>query len=176
MSKYIFLTDEGVTIAPNDEVVDHVQVLGYADGKDEHEAEENLLKDNPRIKSSGFTSWWGEKMAISREKTPVKVSFLEPGMIVKFDDQDSFKVDNQRLVAFEVTLNIRGETCFYGIVDDKGQHYFKPKSLAAEMFSIPDWKKRKYTVLGKYHDVYSPKKGCMKVSRPAAGDKDRGRE
>lgn len=51
MKKYIILTPEGQTIAPNTEVeVENLQVLGFVEGvKDEDEAIIRLLQENPWI-------------------------------------------------------------------------------------------------------------------------------
>lgn len=54
MKEYIFYTTEGYTISPNDENVDNCQVLGRAKGNDVEEAQQNLLKENPRIEQYGF--------------------------------------------------------------------------------------------------------------------------
>ncbi len=56
MSKYIFYTAEGYTCAPNkNHEVENCQVLGTAMGKDNSEAQNNLLKDNPWILEAGFS-------------------------------------------------------------------------------------------------------------------------
>ena len=56
MSKYIFYTAEGYTCAPNKNYeVENCQVLGTAMGKDNSEAQNNLLKDNPWILKAGFS-------------------------------------------------------------------------------------------------------------------------
>jgi hypothetical protein len=54
MNEYIFYTTEGFTQAPNGDDIDNCQVLGIAQGKDNVEAEDNLLKDNPWIIEAGF--------------------------------------------------------------------------------------------------------------------------
>ncbi|HLP52759.1 MAG TPA: hypothetical protein VK154_17845 [Chitinophagales bacterium] len=56
MKKYIFLSKEGETLAPNANiVVCNMQVIGIVDGvKDENEALKILLKDNPWIWDAGF--------------------------------------------------------------------------------------------------------------------------
>ena len=56
MNEYIIYTTEGYTTAPNEDVeVENCQVLGIAKGKDETEAKNNLLKDNPWISEAGFS-------------------------------------------------------------------------------------------------------------------------
>ncbi len=76
MPRYIFLTDEGVTIAPNDDTVENCQVLGIISGDSADDAEKNLLKANPWIKSCGFTSWWserlGEDIKLAKERSASK--------------------------------------------------------------------------------------------------------
>ena len=42
MSTYIFYTDEGYTIAPNNEELESLQVLGIEDGETKEEALANL--------------------------------------------------------------------------------------------------------------------------------------
>jgi hypothetical protein len=56
MNKYIFITKEGSTLAPNLDVeVDNMQVIGIVDGcKNEDEALKKLLKENSWIWESGF--------------------------------------------------------------------------------------------------------------------------
>lgn len=54
MGTYIFYTDEGYTIAPNDEELDSLQVLGIEDGNSREEALANLYKNNEWIKENGF--------------------------------------------------------------------------------------------------------------------------
>ena len=57
MNEYIFYTAEGHTTAPNESVeVENCQVLGTAKGKNENEAKQNLLKENPWIAVAGFNS------------------------------------------------------------------------------------------------------------------------
>lgn len=55
MGTYIFYTDEGYTIAPNNEELDSLQVLGIEDGESEEEALANLHKNNTWIKTNGFS-------------------------------------------------------------------------------------------------------------------------
>lgn len=55
MNEYIFYTAEGHTDAPNDSYeVENCQVLGTAQGKDENEAQENLLRENRWIAEADF--------------------------------------------------------------------------------------------------------------------------
>lgn len=57
MNEYIFFTAEGQTTAPNETYeVENCQMLGTAKGKDELEAKQNLLKENPWIEEAGFDS------------------------------------------------------------------------------------------------------------------------
>ena len=56
-NEYIFYTTEGQTYAPNDSIeVENCQVLGTASGRNESEAQENLLNENPWITEAGFDS------------------------------------------------------------------------------------------------------------------------
>lgn len=55
MNEYLFYTDEGFTIAPNENEVENCQVLGRAKGNNEMEAREKLAKDSPWIKKYGFS-------------------------------------------------------------------------------------------------------------------------
>ena len=55
MNEYIFYTPEGWTTPPNDNMmVENCQVLGVVSAKNKQEASEQLIKENPWIKSSGF--------------------------------------------------------------------------------------------------------------------------
>lgn len=55
MSSYIFYTDEGYTIAPNDEELESLQVLGIEDGDSKEEALANLYKNSEWIRRCGFS-------------------------------------------------------------------------------------------------------------------------
>lgn len=56
MKEYIIYTTEGYTTAPNENFeVENCQVLGRAHGKDEKEAQANLLEENPWILKAGFS-------------------------------------------------------------------------------------------------------------------------
>jgi hypothetical protein len=56
MKKYIFITQEGFTQAPNDSIdVNNMQVIGIVDGvNNEDEALKKLLQENTWIWDSGF--------------------------------------------------------------------------------------------------------------------------
>jgi hypothetical protein len=55
MNEYIFYTPEGYTSAPIEGIeIENCQMLGTAIGKDENEAKNNLLEDNPWIIEAGF--------------------------------------------------------------------------------------------------------------------------
>lgn len=54
MGRYIFYTDEGYTIAPNDEELESLQILGIENGNSREEALANLYKNNEWIKTNGF--------------------------------------------------------------------------------------------------------------------------
>lgn len=56
MKKYIFITKEGETLAPNaDFKIENMQVIGIIENvNDEDEALKKLLKENPWIWESGF--------------------------------------------------------------------------------------------------------------------------
>ena len=51
---FIFYTDEGYTISPNDNELDSFQILGFEEGVDKEEALLNLHKNNTWIRKSGF--------------------------------------------------------------------------------------------------------------------------
>lgn len=56
MRKFIFLSNEGQTIAPNEEIeVDNLQVLGIVESAiDKDAALQALLDENPWIRLSGY--------------------------------------------------------------------------------------------------------------------------
>lgn len=56
MKRYIALTDEGYTYEPDGKDIENLQVLGIAEGADEEEAIDNLLKESPWIKNTSFKS------------------------------------------------------------------------------------------------------------------------
>ncbi|MDD2268291.1 MAG: hypothetical protein PHY15_01925 [Eubacteriales bacterium] len=51
---YLFYTDEGYTISPNDKDVENFQILGFEEGVDKEDALRNLHKSNTWIRESGF--------------------------------------------------------------------------------------------------------------------------
>lgn len=55
MSTYLFYTDEGYTVAPNDKKLDNLQILGIECGETKEEALINLYKNNEWIKANGFS-------------------------------------------------------------------------------------------------------------------------
>lgn len=55
MGTYIFYTDEGYTVAPNNKELDSLQILGIEDGETEKEALANLYSHNGWIKENGFS-------------------------------------------------------------------------------------------------------------------------
>ena len=55
MNTYIFYTDEGYTVSPNNEKLDNLQILGIEDGSTREEALANLYKNNAWIKTNGFS-------------------------------------------------------------------------------------------------------------------------
>lgn len=55
MGTYIFYTDEGYTVAPNNKELDSLQILGIEDGETEKEALANLYGHNGWIKENGFS-------------------------------------------------------------------------------------------------------------------------
>lgn len=54
MSKYIFYTDEGYTISPNDDILESLQILGFENGKTLQDGISNLLENNHWIEESKF--------------------------------------------------------------------------------------------------------------------------
>jgi hypothetical protein len=55
MKKFIFLTKEGQTIAPNEEIeINNLQVIGIVEDVSEDDALKKLLKENTWIWESGF--------------------------------------------------------------------------------------------------------------------------
>ena len=57
MSTYIFFTDEGYTVAPNNEKLESLQVLGIEDGDTKEDAFANLIKNNEWIEGNGFRKY-----------------------------------------------------------------------------------------------------------------------
>jgi len=54
MANYVFYTDEGFTMSPNNTKLDNLQVLGAANGSSLEGALTNLIENNPWINESGF--------------------------------------------------------------------------------------------------------------------------
>jgi hypothetical protein len=55
LRRYIFLTAEGTTTAPNGEDVENLQVLGFIYGKDGDSAEQAFIEENDWMFSQGFS-------------------------------------------------------------------------------------------------------------------------
>jgi hypothetical protein len=55
MNTYLFYTDEGYTVAPNNNKLDNLQILGIEDGKTKDEALVKLFSNNEWIKREGFS-------------------------------------------------------------------------------------------------------------------------
>lgn len=55
MISFIFYTFEGFTIAPNNEELESMQILGFEKGEDLEDATNKLIENNPWILKSGFT-------------------------------------------------------------------------------------------------------------------------
>jgi hypothetical protein len=55
MNTYLFYTDEGYTVAPNNNKLDSLQILGIEDGKTKDEALIKLLRNNEWIKKESFS-------------------------------------------------------------------------------------------------------------------------
>ena len=58
MKGYIFITEEGVTYQPDSSSpepdIENCQVIGFAKGKNENEAFDNLTKENEHLLSTNF--------------------------------------------------------------------------------------------------------------------------
>lgn len=54
MNEYIFYTDEGYCEAPNENVVENFQVIGFEKGKTKEDALKTLLENNPWIKDYSY--------------------------------------------------------------------------------------------------------------------------
>jgi hypothetical protein len=54
MGRFIFYTDEGYTISPNDTELESLQILGFEKAKNLNEGKQILLENNPWINESGF--------------------------------------------------------------------------------------------------------------------------
>lgn len=55
MKTFLFYTDEGYTVAPNDCKLDSLQILGIEDGETRDEALSRLYRNNEWIKTNGFS-------------------------------------------------------------------------------------------------------------------------
>lgn len=55
MNTYLFYTDEGYTVAPNNNKLDNLQILGIEDGKTKDEALIKLFRNNEWIKKEKFS-------------------------------------------------------------------------------------------------------------------------
>ena len=55
MAQFIFYTLEGSAIAPNDEDIENLQILGIECGMHQNDALQKLLTDNKWIEGSGFS-------------------------------------------------------------------------------------------------------------------------
>ncbi len=53
-NQYVFFTEEGYTIAPNNDTLDSYQILGFEAGETPSDAMSLLLDNNPWISGSGF--------------------------------------------------------------------------------------------------------------------------
>lgn len=90
MNEYIFYTREGHTIAPNENIeVENCQLLGTAKGKDEVEAKENLLKENPWIIEAGFAPSEFIVRQLLTEKRTYRVEIIETNSRVEMVEANS---------------------------------------------------------------------------------------
>ena len=55
MPVFIFYTDDGYTIAPNNAELENLQILGIEYGETKEEAMDNLYKKNDWIVANGFS-------------------------------------------------------------------------------------------------------------------------
>ncbi len=55
MPVFIFYTDDGYTIAPNNAELENLQILGIEYGETKEEALDNLYKNNDWIIANGFS-------------------------------------------------------------------------------------------------------------------------
>ena len=55
MPPFIYLTQEGLTTAPNQKDIENLQLLGITKGETSRQAFENLLKENDWIRDSDYT-------------------------------------------------------------------------------------------------------------------------
>ncbi len=54
MKRFLFYTEEGYTVAPDNQPLDNLQILGIESGTTPQSAIQKLLDNNPWIKSHGF--------------------------------------------------------------------------------------------------------------------------
>jgi len=54
MKYFIFLTQEGLTKAPNNVDIENLQVLGISDGDDKEKAFKNFVKENEYLLDTDF--------------------------------------------------------------------------------------------------------------------------
>lgn len=54
MNKYLFYTDEGVTLTPSGKDIENLQILGIETGENSKMALKSLFKENDWIIDSGF--------------------------------------------------------------------------------------------------------------------------
>lgn len=55
MNTYLFYTDEGYTVAPNNKRLESLQILGIEEGKTEDEALAKLFRNNEWIENETFS-------------------------------------------------------------------------------------------------------------------------
>jgi hypothetical protein len=55
MNTYLFYTDEGYTVAPNNKKLESLQILGIEEGKTEDEALAKLFRNNEWIENETFS-------------------------------------------------------------------------------------------------------------------------
>ena len=67
MKQFIFLTEEGSTFQPNSSSlepdIDNLQVIGFAEGFDAHNAFESMLSENSFLKETTFDRVFALKLA-----------------------------------------------------------------------------------------------------------------
>ncbi len=55
MAKYLFYTDEGYTVSPNNNQLESFQILGFEDAETTQEGINKLIANNPWISESEFS-------------------------------------------------------------------------------------------------------------------------
>lgn len=55
MNTYLFYTDKGYTVAPNNKKLESLQILGIEEGKTEDEALAKLFRNNEWIENETFS-------------------------------------------------------------------------------------------------------------------------